>query len=329
MNEIRIAALVLPVLAPVFAGWLALRLQLLHAGDARPLTSAYLYLFLPALIVNDLSRQNLSTLFDVRFIVATICLMLAIYGGVFFFQKVLLRHSLASSTLAAFAAAKFNAVIVGLPLLLIAVGHQAIVAVIINMIIGYFTVLPLTLFLLEIAKTQNQDGPTNYARVVTGALKHVVLDPLVIATVTGILLAALKLTLPDWLHQSLDILAKGAVPVPLVAVGITIGAASFKDYKQDIGEALWISAIRVVASPVLAIAVARLLALSPVYSIALVISFSLPTAKMAFALAEDNGVYVKAMAAIVTLTTVSIVIGYPAFLWICERLWPGVIQNIN
>ena len=59
----------------------------------------------------------------------------------------------------------------------------------------------------------------------------------------------------------------------------------------------------------------------------LVISFSLPTAKMAFALAESHGVYVRTMAAIVTVTTVSLVVIYPVFLWICERLWPGVIQK--
>jgi predicted permease len=329
MNELRIVALVLPILAPVLAGWLALRLRVLQASDAKPLTSAYLYLFLPALIVHDLSTQNLSALFDVRFILATAFLIAVIYGAVFFIQKALLRRTLASSTLAAFAAAKFNAVIVGLPLLLIAIGHQAIVAVIINMIVGYFTILPLTLLLLELTEEQGQDESTRYGLVLLRALRHVALDPLVIATGTGIIIAAAKVGLPDWLDQSLVVVANGAIPVPLVAVGLTIGAATYKDYRSDIGEALWISAIRVIASPILAIAVARLFGLSPVYSIALVISFSLPTAKMAFALAEGHGVYVKSMAAIVTLTTVSIVIGYPVCLWVCEHLWPGVIHNLN
>jgi len=84
---------------------------------------------------------------------------------------------------------------------------------------------------------------------------------------------------------------------------------------------------RVVVSPILAIFIARAFGLSPVYSIALVISFSLPTAKMAFALAESHGVYVRAMAAIVTITTISLIVIYPIFLWISERLWPGVIQK--
>jgi hypothetical protein len=31
------------------------------------------------------------------------------------------------------------------------------------------------------------------------------------------------------------------------------------------------------------------------------------------------------MAAIVTITTVSMLVMYPLFLWICERVWPGVV----
>ena len=126
------------------------------------------------------------------------------------------------------------------------------------MIVGYFTILPLTLFLLEVARGQKQDEPTGYATVLRQAFRHVCLDPLVVATVVGILIAATHIALPDWLHQSLGILANGAVPVPLVAVGMTIAAASYTEYKDSVGEAVWISAIRVIASPIAAIAIARL-----------------------------------------------------------------------
>lgn len=329
MNELKIVALVLPILTPVLAGWLAVRFKVLQVTDSKALTSTYLYLFLPALIVDHLSTEHLASLFNWPFIIATLVLMVGIYGAVLLVEKTLLRRSLASRALAAFAAAKFNAVIVGLPLLLIAIGKQAISAVIINMVLGYFTVLPLTLFLLEVAQGQEQEGPTEYTTVLRKAFRHVCLDPLVLATVVGILIAAIHVALPDWLHQSLGLLANGAVPVPLVAVGMTIAGASYAEYKDSVGEALWISAVRVIASPIIAIGIARLFDLSPVYSIALVISFSLPTAKMAFALAEDHGVYVKSMSAIVTITTVSIVIIYPVFIWVCEHLWPGVIQQAN
>jgi malonate transporter len=326
MNEFKIFQLVLPVLVPVFVGWLAVRAKLLSTSDARPLTSAYLYIFLPALIVEHLASQNLSTLFDVKFILATLSLILGIYGTVLIFHKLVLRRTLASSALAAFASSKFNAVIIGLPLLLIAIGRQAIIATVINLILGYFTILPLTLFLLEFAKTEGTGQATKISAVVRRALQHTLLDPLVLATIAGLLMAGLKVALPRWLVQSLITLGDAAVPVPLVAVGMTISSASFR---EDIGEVSWISLVRMVASPLLAIEVARWFTLTPLYSVALVISFGLPTAKMAFALAEHYDEYERPMAAIVTITTLSMALLYPIFVWICEHLWPGVIQRVR
>lgn len=324
MSELEIFTMVLPVLVPVLVGWLVVRLKLLGSQDSKALTSAFLYIFLPALIVGHLATQNLTQLFDVRFILATAALMSLIYAVVFVIHKFVLRRSVATTALAAFACSKFNAMVVGLPLLLVAIGHWAIIAVVINLLIGYFTILPVTLFLLEMEKARQAGHGTRFGVVIASALRHVALDPLVLATVAGLLIAALGVGLPKWLSDSLSILGAAAIPVPLVAVGMTISASTVND---SFREAVWVTLVRVVVSPILAVEFARLFGLSPLYSIALVISFSLPTAKMAFALAEKHGVYEEQMAAIVTMTTISLILVFPAFIWICERLWPGVIQR--
>ena len=80
----------------VLAGWLAVRFKVLQAADSKALTSTYLYLFLPALIVEHLSTQRLANLFNGPFIVATLALMVGIYGAVLLVEKTLLRRSLAS-----------------------------------------------------------------------------------------------------------------------------------------------------------------------------------------------------------------------------------------
>src|SRR5277367_302959 len=243
MSESQIFEMVLPVLAPVLVGWLAVRLKLLAVGDAKALTSAYLYIFLPSLIVGHLAKQNLAALFDVRFIVATLALMLGIYGFILLLHRFVLRRPLGDSVMAAFACAKFNAVVVGLPLLLIAIGKQAIVAVILNMLIGYFTILPLTLFLLEFAKAEESGDAVKFKAVAGTAMRHTILDPLILSTLAGLAMAAVHVGLPGWLDQTLFTLGSAAIPVPLVAVGMAISGVSFK---ENIGEVLWVSIVRVV-----------------------------------------------------------------------------------
>ncbi len=60
MSDFKVIALILPVMAPVLVGWLAVRLKVLKASDSNALSSAYLNIFLPALIVFHLSTQKLA-----------------------------------------------------------------------------------------------------------------------------------------------------------------------------------------------------------------------------------------------------------------------------
>jgi len=320
VNELRMVETILPVLIPVLVGLAVVRAGLLQQQDAKALSSSFLYIFLPALIIGHLATQDLRSLFDVRFIAATAALICIIYLGAFLFNRIFLKRSLTIAALSAFACSKFNAVVVGLPLLVVAIGHPAIIAAVINMILGYVTIFPVTLVLLEIAKERAKGGDAGYGSVILTALRHVAVDPLVIATAVGLLLAAAHIHLPGWGTESLSVLGSAAIPVPLVAVGMTMSSFRLNDSMR---EAMWVTLVRVIASPILAILFAKLFGLSPVYAIALVISFSLPTAKMAFALAERHGVYEEQMGAIVTLSTVSLVVSFPLFLWICSHLWPG------
>jgi malonate transporter and related proteins len=319
MGELGTLALVIPVIGPVLAGWLAARFKVLGQADAKALSSAYLYILLPALIIDQLSLETMSELLQWRFIAAVAGLMFLIYSLVLVVERGFRKHALAESSMAAFASAKFNAGVIGLPLLLMAVGRKAVAAVVITLILGYLTILPLTLVLLELAK----DGATrNIGRAVGRAIKHVLVDPLILSTAAGLLLAGFHVKLPSAISEMLVTIGNAAIVVPLIAVGITFDNIRLDD---DFGEVLWISGVRVVVSPLIAIGAARLLSLPPLYAIVLVIVFSLPTAKMVFALAEAHGVSAKPLATVVALTTVSTVVTFPLWLWVCASMWPHVV----
>jgi malonate transporter and related proteins len=322
MRELDIVALLVPVLAPVVLGWLLVQAKVFKTSDAKPLSLSFLYVFLPALLINHLAAQSVRALLDWRFIGITAVLMMLLFLAVLIVRLSVRRNELDSAAMAAFAAAKFNAVVMGLPLLLIALGHEAIVPVLINLILSYFTILPLALMLLEVSVARKSGKEVRPVPVLFRAFRHAVLDPPVSATLLGLLLAGLHMTLPHVVAQSLSVLGDAAVPVPLLALGMTI---SVKGLRESGREIVWISLVRVIASPVIALAAAIAIRLPAPQAIALVISFSMPTAKLAFALAEEFGVYVQPLASIVTLTTLSMPLIYPAFLLLCNHFWPGVI----
>jgi predicted permease len=321
MSELEVITLVLPVLLPVGVGWLIVRINLLKASNADVLATLFLHVCAPALIVMLLAGQDLASLIEPRLILATLFLMLGLYGGLFVAHALVLRRGLGVSAFAAFAGTKFNAVVVGFPVLLATVGHHAIVSTTINIVIGYFTILPLTLILSDVSKSGGKSGAA-VVEALLATLKKAVIHPLVVATILGLLLAGTGVHLPDWLDKTLLTLGSAAIPTALLAVGMSLNALSMRENAAEIA---WMSAARVILSPALAIVVAKVFGLSSVFAIALVVSFSLPTAKMVLPLAEEHGTYVKQAAGIIAVTTASLVVLWPFVIWMCERLWPGVV----
>ena len=313
--------LILPILLPIFAGWTIVQAGLLSAHDSHVLSLFFLYLAVPSLLIHQLAKQDLADLYDGRYIVAFLLLTLILYGGVFLVEKFLLRRNVKVSALAAFTGSKFNAVILALPILMGTLGEAASGPFVINVILGYFTALPLTIALAGVSEKNNGRGAF---RNVLEAFSKIFTDPLVLSALLGLILSAMGARPPHWLDETLRSLGAAAIPTALVATGMSI---SLREIRQDFGEVLWISIVRVVISPALAIAAAMSLGLSPVFAIALVLSFGIATAQLVVPLCEKAEAFGTEAAEVVAATTVSMVLTLPILIWICSRLWPGPIKG--
>lgn len=310
---------ILPILLPILAGWTIVQVRILSRTDSHILSLFFLYLAVPSLLIHQLAKQDLAGLYDVRYIVAFLLLTIVLYGGVFLVEKLLLKRDVKVSALAAFAGSKFNAVVLALPLLMGTLGEAASGPFIINIVLGYFTTLPLTVALAGVSGKNN--GRSAFGHILD-VFRNIFTDPLVLSALLGVILATLGVRLPDWLDGTLQSLGAAAVPTALVATGMSI---SLGEIKRDFGEVLWISIVRVVISPALAIVAAMVLRLSPVFAIALVLCFGIATAQLVVPLCEKAEAYSAEAADVVAATTVSMVVTLPILIWICSRLWPGPI----
>jgi malonate transporter len=313
--------LILPILLPILAGWIIVQVRILSRPDSHILSLFFLYLAVPSLLIHQLAKQDLADLYDVRYIVAFLLLTIVLYGGVFIVEKLLLKRDVKVSALAAFTGSKFNAVILALPVLMGTLGEAASGPFIINVILGYFTTLPLTIALARVSGKNNGRSAIGH---ILDVFRNIFTDPLVLSALLGVILATMGARLPDWLDGTLQSLGAAAVPTALVATGMSI---SLGEVKRAFGEVLWISIVRVVISPALTIVAAMILRLSPVFAIALVLSFGIATAQMVVPLCEKAEAYHAEAADVVAATTVSMVVTLPILIWVCSRFWPGPIKG--
>ena len=147
--------------------------------------------------------------------------------------------------------------------------------------------------------------------------RELVRNPLIVATVAGLLANLIGVRLPAPVDTTLQRLGLAALPLGLMAVGAGL---RFGGLRESPGLAGTLLAIRHVALPIFALALSSALNLSAAQRTIVIAFAALPTAPSAYVLAlrmGGNGAYV---AAIVTLSTLLGMLSLPSWLAVLSLL---------
>ncbi|WP_349572293.1 AEC family transporter [Azotobacter salinestris] len=144
-----------------------------------------------------------------------------------------------------------------------------------------------------------------------GLLLPIVKNPLILACLAGALVNLTGLPLPAGSERLLSLLAAASLPLGLLCVG---AALQPRELAGELPALAWNCALRLLAMPLLAWAVARLLALPALESTVLVLFFALPTAPTAYVLTRQLGGDGHLMAGLITLQTLLAVASLPLVL---------------
>ena len=150
-----------------------------------------------------------------------------------------------------------------------------------------------------------------------GYLREIARNPLILATVAGLLANLAGLRLPDAPAAALQRLGLAALPLGLMAVGAGLKLGGLKAAP---GLAAALLGIRHAVLPLLAIALCFLLALPPGQSVVLVVFASLSTAPSAYVLAVRMGGHGGFVAGLVTVSTLLCAVSVPLWLAVLARL---------
>nr|WP_029404820.1 AEC family transporter [Stutzerimonas stutzeri] len=141
-------------------------------------------------------------------------------------------------------------------------------------------------------------------------------NPLILACLTGALVNLSGFGLPGGTDRLLGLLAAASLPLGLLCVGAALKPRELGGEVPALG---WNSALRLLAVPLLAYSVARLLHLPAMETTIIVLFFALPTAPTAYVLTRQLGGDSHLMAGIITLQTLLAAASLPLVLTLLER----------
>jgi len=215
MLLITVFEAVFPVFGLIFVGWLVARLGFLDKTATNVLNQFVIYMALPALLFLAMARTPVDQLAQPGFIAAYM-LGVGAAAATYWFLS---RHDKLDPIdriINSMSAGYGNAGFMGIPLMLIVFGPEALAPSIICAVMTVTVQFGLTIVCLELKLAQDKGlGPA-----LIKVSRSVIRNPLLVSPLLGILWSALDLWQPVAVIRFLDLLGAAAIPCALVAIGL-------------------------------------------------------------------------------------------------------------
>ena len=299
----------LPVAFVILLGVLAGRFGVISPERSQVLSALALDFCLPALLFAATAVMTIKEMENWQFFLGIAIGLLSIYVAALALALTAFRQSTAASSLQALNSSFPNMAFMGVPVLTAVIGKSAVLSVVIGNLVSSFVLLPLTLTLLEAGKPSRKgnendktgDGdPAKGMAVVWKSLLGACKQPLVWAPLLGVLIALMRIPMPEVATKALNLIGAATSGVALFALGLVLSGQ-----KLRIGWAALVNtALKMLAQPALMLLLAILLGVTGAYRREMILLGALPTASMTAMFAVQYDVYVAESDATILLSTI-------------------------
>ena len=299
---LQILSLALPFFGLIALGYGAGKIVKIDESGLRWLNTFIIYIALPALFFQLVSRTPIEELANGTYIATTTFATYAAFALAFAVGAFVTRGDLAQATMQGIAGAYSNVGYMGPGLTLAALGPSATVPT--ALIFCFDSALLFTLAPLMMAVAGS--GEARLSKTLLSVVKKVFLHPFILATLAGVLAAATGFRPPEAIDRMLNSLMGAAAPCALFAMGVTVALRPLKRISVELPALL---TIKLVFHPLLVwLLLAWIGGFDPVWIYTAVLMASLPPALNVFIIARQYGIYVERASSVVLLGTLASIV---------------------
>jgi predicted permease len=263
------------------------------ASDA--LTRFVFTVAVPTLLFRLMSDFSRLPRVDARLLVAFFGGCLVVYGAGRLVGAALFRMDGVAQSVFAMGGIFSNNVLLGIPLAKVTLGEVALPAV--SLVLVFNSLVLWTLVTVSVEWARHRDlSLSGIGRTAKG----VVTNPVVASILAGTAFGFLDVPLPAMIDQTLVMISQAAVPLSLIALGM--GLAEF-GVSSGWRESAAIATLKLALQPLAVYVLARLLALPPIETAAVVMLAALPVGANVYLMSRQFGVLAGAIASSIVLTT--------------------------
>lgn len=295
-------SVVLPVFGLLGVGWALARFRIIDAAGARGLGQIVLHALIPALLFRGITTGPGIGPNEFGVVAAFFVACLTLYGTGMIVARRFFAAGIDSQAFMAMSTTFGNTVQMGIPLIVLAYGPKGETPLFAIITFHSLILITLTTVLIEVGQRRG-GGPLATLRKSMAAL---VTHPILMAMVVAILWRQTGFTIPEVGDRFLAMLSAGAGPMALISLGTSLDGLKLGG---DLRESLAVSALKLVAFPILVwLIAAQVFQLPPLEVAVATIAAAMPTGANVFILARRYDLYLRRAASAVLISTVASVV---------------------
>ncbi len=307
-----ILSTILPIFFVILLGWVFHRKGLIPQAFLGPGNRLVYYLAIPAMIFRAIARATLTTQFDIRVVLTTLMAVLTVFGIAWFAAGFF--RAMRKGQRGTFVQTTFHGNIgyIALAIVFYALGNEGLVRA--SIIAGFVMILQnlLAIFILQYY-SENSAIKGNASH----ALVKIMGNPVILASIAGIIVSLSGISIPKVLDQTLEIISGLALPMALLIIGASL---TFDLVRFRIASVLSASVVKLIVLPGLGFVGFRFLGLSPQDYLPGLILLATPTATIAVVMAHEIDGDMDFAVATVSVSTLLSAITFSAWLKLSTML---------
>lgn len=223
---LAIVSITTPIFLLIAIGYAAVRWRVLPPEATPGLGRFVLYLAMPGLIIHTLSSMKIEQVIDLNFILAYGLGSLLMLGLVLFLSLKVFKDEPVLASLKAMGVSMSNTPYFGFPVLLQVVESSAGQAFSMALLVETIVIIPLCMALLEF--NNSRSSGMSLGPILIRLHKRMLRNPLLIAIITGMLISALNIPLPDPINITLKMLGGSSATIALFVIGASLVGSPLK-----------------------------------------------------------------------------------------------------
>jgi malonate transporter and related proteins len=298
--------IIFPSFALIFIGLFMRRIRFMETTGFRSLSDIVFLLGMPALLFEAIATAPELHIFAVAGIYFAACLI--IFVGVVIGSRVA-GKSLPEGAMLALNSCFGNCSMMGIPIVVAALGHDALPPLLAIITLHSAILLTLTSLLIEFGSSERG----SITKSLIAASLRVIQNPVVLSVFAGTLWRLTGFAMPAALQELIHLLAGTAIPLALICIGGTLPPLRLNTFKTD---AISATALKLAGLPILVWLLGSWAQLPHQVLTVAVITAGMPTGSNAFLLARNSGKLADASATTVLMTTALSIVSVSILLYL-------------